>query len=126
MGWSDQEQLIVVLEDGTALVYDIHGKLVRNFLLLDAITAVHLIECHFWGNGVVALSSDMQLYVVEVCMAIDILFSQYMTSLFRDWLVLRVKLAAESTLCVLDCDPRTLTHPWPSCHRCSRDRDSLR
>jgi hypothetical protein len=81
MSWSDQEQLVIVLEDGrlfflissslnfaigNALLYDIHGKLVCNFLLLDAVTKVHILECHFWGNGVVAISSDMTLYVYEV------------------------------------------------------------
>jgi len=65
MGWSDQEQLVIVLEDGNSLIYDIHGKLVRNFLLLEAATTVHILECHFWGNGVVAISSDMQLFVAE-------------------------------------------------------------
>jgi hypothetical protein len=65
MGWSDQEQLVIVLEDGNSLIYDIHGKLVRNFLLLDAVTTVHVLECHFWGNGVVVISSDMQLFVAE-------------------------------------------------------------
>lgn len=58
---------MIVLEDGNSLIYDIHGKLVRNFLLLDAVTTVHVLECHFWGNGVVAISSDMQLFVAEVC-----------------------------------------------------------
>lgn len=66
MGWSDQEQLVIVLEDGNSLIYDIHGKLVRNFLLLEAATTVHILECHFWGNGVVAISSDMKLFVAEV------------------------------------------------------------
>ena len=66
MGWSDLEQLVVVLEDGNVLIYDIHGKLVRNYLLLDVVTTSHVLECHFWGNGVVAITSDMQLFVAEV------------------------------------------------------------
>lgn len=77
MGWSDQEQLVIVFEDGAflftpilsctignAVVYDIHGIMVRNFVLSPGDTT--LIECHFWGNGVVGLSSDMQLFVYEV------------------------------------------------------------
>ena len=51
---------------GQVVIYDVHGKIVRNFLLLDVITAVQIVECHFWGNGVVALTSDMQLHVAEV------------------------------------------------------------
>mmetsp|Transcript_15400 Transcript_15400/g.23213 ORF Transcript_15400/g.23213 Transcript_15400/m.23213 type:complete len:848 (-) Transcript_15400:170-2713(-) len=71
MGWSDHEQLVIVLEDGNALIYDIHGKLVRNFLILEAVTSVHILECHFWGNGVVAISSDMQLFVFEGLSTVD-------------------------------------------------------
>jgi hypothetical protein len=66
MGWSDQEQLVIVIEDGNVLIYDIQGKLVRNFLLLDVVANEHIVECHFWGNGVVAVTSEMQLYVAEV------------------------------------------------------------
>jgi len=65
MGWNDQEQLVIVLEDGNVLLYDIYGKLVRNFLLLEVVTAAHVVECHFWGNGVVAITSDMQIFVAE-------------------------------------------------------------
>ena len=73
MGWSDQEQLVVVLEEGTVLTYDIKAKLTRSFSLLDsaslAASAVHqavqLLECHFWGNGLVAMAADMQAYVAE-------------------------------------------------------------
>lgn len=82
MGWSDQEQLVIVLEDGNTLIYDIHGKLVRNFLLLEAATTVHILECQFWGNGVVAISSDMQLFVAEV---IEILHDLH--ALFASFLV---------------------------------------
>ena len=31
LGWSDQEQLIIVLEDGNVHIFDIHGKFIRNF-----------------------------------------------------------------------------------------------
>lgn len=66
LGWSDQEQLIIVLEDGNVLVYDIQGKLVQSFLLMEVLSNTYITECHFWGNGVVAMASDMQLYVYEV------------------------------------------------------------
>ena len=57
---------------GNTLIYDIHGKLVKNFLLLDAVATDHIVECHFWGNGVVAISSNMQLYAAEVRMTFQI------------------------------------------------------
>lgn len=74
LGWSDQEQLVVVLEDGNVLIYDIHGNLVQSFLLLEASNNAHVMECQFWGNGVVAMASDLQLYVAEVCSLLFLLF----------------------------------------------------
>ena len=65
MGWSDREELIVVLEDGNVFVYDILGKLVNNFLLLDLTTSANVLECMFWGDGIVAITTDMQLFVAE-------------------------------------------------------------
>ena len=55
---------------GNALIYDIHGKLTRNFLLLDVVTTAHVLECHFWGNGVVAITSDMQIFVAEAILSV--------------------------------------------------------
>lgn len=86
LGWGDQEQLMVVLEDGTVLTYDIKCKPVRQFQLFDrqqiaaaADTATSssssstsssnkgltVLEAQFWGNGLVAVCSDMQGYVAE-------------------------------------------------------------
>lgn len=47
-------------------MYDIHGKLLKSFLLLDVSTTAHVLECRFWGNGLVAITSDMQLFAAEV------------------------------------------------------------
>jgi hypothetical protein len=38
--------------------------MVKNFVLAPGDAT--LVECHFWGNGVVGLSADMQLFVYEV------------------------------------------------------------
>jgi hypothetical protein len=46
--------------------------MVKNFVLSPGDAT--LVECHFWGNGVVGLSADMQLFVYEV-------FLLYSTSL---------------------------------------------
>jgi hypothetical protein len=75
MGWSDLENLVVVLDDGNILSYDIHGKLAKTSLLMDAVSSAHIVECHFWGNGVVAMASDMELHVAEVC--ISLVFSLF-------------------------------------------------
>jgi hypothetical protein len=43
-------------------MYDIRGKLVHNFLVIDFTTQGNIVECFFWGNGVVAMTSDMQIF----------------------------------------------------------------
>ena len=52
-------------------MYDIRGKLVHNFLVIDFTTQGNIVECFFWGNGVVAMTSDMQIFVAEVKGAIS-------------------------------------------------------
>ena len=47
-------------------MYDILGKLVHNFLLLELTTSTNVLECVIWGDGIVAITSDMQIFVVEV------------------------------------------------------------
>ena len=95
MGWSEMEQLVVVLQNGRILLYDIHCKLVRDISLFDEeletdavnnnriqkvsnsqqngsvsedshqVHGLRVLECHFWANGIVAMASDMQVYVLE-------------------------------------------------------------
>ena len=71
LGWGDQEQLVVVMDDATVLTFDIKCKLVRQFQLFDrppqpaAAPSVSVLEVQFWGNGLVAMCSDQQGYVAE-------------------------------------------------------------
>lgn len=52
---------------GIARIYDIGGKIVRQFSLVAAEAAgAQILECHFWGNGVAAMSSESAVYVAEV------------------------------------------------------------
>lgn len=53
-------------------MYDIHGKLVSTFSLVDAGVTVQIQECHFWGNGVVSMTSDSQLLVAEGLSSTDV------------------------------------------------------
>jgi hypothetical protein len=71
MGWSDREELLVVLEDGNVYVYDILGKLVYNFLLVDLTTSANVVECLFWGDGVAAITADMQVFVADGVACMD-------------------------------------------------------
>ncbi len=83
MGWGDQEQLAVVIDDGNFLfspdfcansssigslfIYSIHGvSITKSSVFGEMTTGVKVIECHFWGNGCVVMGSDLQLYAVEV------------------------------------------------------------
>ena len=52
------------------LTYDIKCKLVRQFLLFDrssssSSSSLVVTDVQFWGNGLVAMCSDMQAYVAE-------------------------------------------------------------
>ncbi|CAG8511137.1 12226_t:CDS:10 [Acaulospora morrowiae] len=60
MGWTDTEQLIVVLEDGTVRLYDIHGDY-SQFSLGKEAKDHSVIECQIWGTGLVALTGNFKL-----------------------------------------------------------------
>lgn len=66
MGWTDQENLVVVSEHGVAKIYDLHGRLITDFHLLDMNDITPVQECHFWGNGVAAITANMMIKVAEV------------------------------------------------------------
>ena len=51
---------------GNAFIYDIRGKLVQTFSVIDFSTSANILECLFWGNGIVAVTTDMQIFVAEV------------------------------------------------------------
>ena len=65
VGWNDQEQLVVIEEYGSSHIFDIWGRLISEFQMGGVENRVHLLECHFWGDGVVAMGADMNLYVAE-------------------------------------------------------------
>lgn len=54
-------------------MFEISGKQVRTFNLLspDAPAALFL-ECHFWGNGLAAISTESFVYVAEVRNAVRV------------------------------------------------------
>lgn len=51
MEWSDREELICVLEDGSVLIYSLHGTLVRQFPLGPECLRDGVAECYLWGSG---------------------------------------------------------------------------
>ena len=60
--------------EGNVAMYDIHGNEIRNFPLSNSSNVdIRLLECHFWGNVVVAIDSNMDLYVAEGFSSTDLL-----------------------------------------------------
>lgn len=66
LGWSDDEQLMITFVDGNVIIYSIHGKLLKQFLLWDPSLTVHVLECKYWGNGIAVIASDMTIFTAEV------------------------------------------------------------
>ncbi|KAG9293340.1 hypothetical protein G9A89_007586 [Geosiphon pyriformis] len=60
MGWTETEQLIVVLEDGTIRLYDIHGEYAQFSLGKEA-KDHSVIDCQIWGTGLVVLTGNFKL-----------------------------------------------------------------
>ncbi|RUS27513.1 hypothetical protein BC938DRAFT_483137 [Jimgerdemannia flammicorona] len=63
MGWTDQEQLTVVIEDGTIRLYNIHGEYTQ-FTLGNVAKDCGVVDCQIWGTGLVALTGNYQLIAV--------------------------------------------------------------
>mmetsp|Transcript_24810 Transcript_24810/g.83390 ORF Transcript_24810/g.83390 Transcript_24810/m.83390 type:complete len:854 (-) Transcript_24810:131-2692(-) len=62
MGWTDGEQLAVILEDGTLLLHDSAGNLTQSFALTAGAAVVRVVV---WGAGVVVLTSNFQLWACD-------------------------------------------------------------
>lgn len=57
---------MLVLEDGGVVVYDIFGAVVLQFNLLPAVAGTIRVEdCQIWGAGLVALTSNMNIWAVD-------------------------------------------------------------
>ncbi|KAF9114225.1 hypothetical protein BGX27_011427 [Mortierella sp. AM989] len=63
MGWTETEQLLCVLEDGTVRMYNIQGEYTQ-FSLGKDIKESRVIEVQIWGTGLVALTGSFQLIAV--------------------------------------------------------------
>ncbi|RMJ22317.1 Vacuolar protein [Aspergillus sp. HF37] len=65
LGWSDQEELLVVSEDGTVRRYfGLHGDF-TSFSLGNGAEEYGVRDCRFWPSGFVALLSNNQLISVS-------------------------------------------------------------
>ncbi|KAG0320863.1 hypothetical protein BGZ99_004280 [Dissophora globulifera] len=64
MGWTDTEQLLCVLEDGTVRMYNILGEYTQFSLFIKGAKDSRIIEVQMWGTGLVALTGNFQLIAV--------------------------------------------------------------
>jgi hypothetical protein len=52
---------------GVVRIYDVLGKQLKQFtLVLEGSSSTTFLECHFWGNGLAAMSSEYVIHVAEV------------------------------------------------------------
>ena len=65
MGWTEKEKLIVVLDDGSVLLYTVEGRLIQSFSMGDEFKADRVILACVWKSGVVCLSRNYLLVYVD-------------------------------------------------------------
>ncbi|XP_015082557.1 protein VACUOLELESS1 [Solanum pennellii] len=67
MSWTDDQILVCITQDGTVYRYNIHAEPIEpnSQLTLGADCFTHsVVECVFWGNGVVCINEAFQVYCI--------------------------------------------------------------
>ncbi|KAL8172309.1 hypothetical protein V2J09_024113 [Rumex salicifolius] len=66
MSWTDDQILVCIVQDGTAYRYNIHGEMIKpNNVSLGKECFEHsVVDCVFWGNGVVCINENFQLFCI--------------------------------------------------------------
>ncbi|CAA2961645.1 VACUOLELESS1 [Olea europaea subsp. europaea] len=64
MSWTDDQILICITQDGTVYFYNIHAELINNFSLGKECFESSVVECVFWGNGVVCINEAFGIFAV--------------------------------------------------------------
>lgn len=66
LSWTDEQILVCITQDGTVYRYDIHCKLIEPNLSLGHECFEHsVVECVFWGNGVVCMNENFDLFCIS-------------------------------------------------------------
>lgn len=65
MGWTADEQLVCVLDDGTVNMYNVQGRLIQTFSMGEEFRQDKVLLCCIWGNGLVCLSRRYLLVYVD-------------------------------------------------------------
>eukprot|EP01103_Thecamoeba_quadrilineata_P021359 TRINITY_DN9791_c0_g1_i1.p1 TRINITY_DN9791_c0_g1~~TRINITY_DN9791_c0_g1_i1.p1 ORF type:complete len:831 (-),score=151.81 TRINITY_DN9791_c0_g1_i1:20-2512(-) len=63
-GWTDDEQLICVLTDGTVRLYSIYGVLNAQHSMGRECSNVGVLNCRIWENGIVCVTASFQFFVM--------------------------------------------------------------
>ncbi|CAM0139156.1 Vacuolar protein sorting-associated protein 16 [Umbelopsis sp. WA50703] len=63
MGWTEQEQLVVAMEDGMIRMYNLNGEFTQFSLGKEA-KDQGITDCHIWGTGLVAMTGNFQFISV--------------------------------------------------------------
>eukprot|EP00257_Ricinus_communis_P020163 XP_015579335.1 protein VACUOLELESS1 isoform X1 [Ricinus communis] len=65
MSWTEDQTLICIVQDGTIYRYNIHAEIIEpNYSMGKECFEQNVVECVFWGNGVVCLTQAGKLFCV--------------------------------------------------------------
>lgn len=64
MGWTDNEELLCVQDDGKGVLYNMHGEYLYQFSAGRDVRDQGVAECFIWGSGLVLLTREHQLFWV--------------------------------------------------------------
>ncbi|XP_041994658.1 protein VACUOLELESS1-like [Salvia splendens] len=64
MSWTDDLTLACITQDGTVYSYNIHAELLGTFSLGKECFENSVVECLFWGNGVVCITEAFEILAV--------------------------------------------------------------
>merc|ERR1712137_1152682 len=62
MGWSMKEELVIVMEDGTVMIFSLFGELVTQFSMGKEVQQQRVLDCQIWGSGVVVLTNQRRFF----------------------------------------------------------------
>ncbi|KAM0932749.1 putative transcription factor WD40-like family [Dioscorea sansibarensis] len=64
MAWADDLFLLCVVQDGSVYRFDIRAELVGQFSMGSECFEQGIIDCVFWGNGIVCITENYQIFCV--------------------------------------------------------------
>lgn len=64
MAWTDDLTLICITQDGTVYCYSVHAELMKTLTIGEDRLKYSIVECVFWGNGVVCVNEAFQVFCI--------------------------------------------------------------